>query len=207
MPNWCHNYAEITCPDREIYDKLLEAIIEHKWFQTFAPLNLDPEIHKNGYDYKSRVIAWGTKWEAGDIEVINENEIDLIVELYFDTAWSPPFGVYKSMKAFFGMEIISMFHEPGCCFFGNCEYSKYVHLKATYNYPCNEEELQELEKRIGNRLNDYMSPTWTELMEEWASEVNNEDNVDSDLDKDTKQPETNEVDSNTKENIFGFDKN
>jgi hypothetical protein len=188
MPNWCSNYVEIRCPNKDIYDKLLESISQNKLFQTFAPLNLDPEIYKNDYDHNKAIAIWGTKWEANDVEIISENETDLTVELFFDSAWAPPFGVYKSMKNNFNMEIISMFNEPGCCFFGNCEYNKYVQLEAIYNFPYNEEELQELEKKIGNKLNEYMSPTWTQLMEEWASEdsedceeTNEDDNKESEM--------------------------
>ena len=170
MPNWCFNHATITCPTKEIYDKLLNSIIENKWFQTFAPLNLDPTIYENEWDYSKAIEVWKTKWSVTDVEILSQDEEVLELILSFETAWTPPTGVYSIMKQNFGIETISMFDEPGCSFFGKCIFSREEEIEEYFDLPSNEEELQELQKQIGSELNDYMHPTWVQLREDWEED-------------------------------------
>ena len=127
MPNWCQNFATVTCPSKEIYDKLLDAIKQNIWFETFAPLGLDPEIYEDGWEYSKAIETWKTKWGAKDVQVLTQDdyedvadchdavdeEIDnniedrkqkLTLELHFETAWSPPNGVYSIMNKKYGIE-------------------------------------------------------------------------------------------------------
>jgi len=175
MPNWCFNYATITCPTKELYDKLINAIIENKWFETFAPLNSDPEIHENEWDYAKAVEIWKTKWAVFDVEILSQNDDELELVLSFETAWTPPTGVYSIMKNNYGIETIGMFDEPGCSFFGKCIYSREEEIEEFFDFPSNEEELQELQKQIGSELDEYMSPTWLQLREDWEEEDEDED--------------------------------
>jgi hypothetical protein len=176
MPNWCFNYATITCPTKEIYDKLVDAIVQDKWFETFVPLNLDPEVYKDGWNYHKAVDKWSTKWAAHNVEILDNDDDILILNLSFETAWSPPLNVYKSMKKDFGIETNCIFEEPGCCFFGKCIYSKECETEDLYDMPSNEEELQELQKQIGSELDDYMSSTWEQLREDWNEDENEDEN-------------------------------
>jgi len=198
MPNWCYNFATIICPSREIYDKLLNSIIENKWFHTFAPLNLDPEIHENGWDYSKAIEIWKTKWDANDVQILNQYQDELILEITFETAWSPPIGVYSIMKKNYGIEINAIYDEEGCDFFGRCIFSKEQEIDETYNFPSNRKELEELRKIIGSELDDYMYSTWERLEEEWKQEEDEEDeeeDEDEDEDDEDSLPELIEIHS------------
>jgi len=209
MPNWCFNHATITCPTKEVYDKLLNSIKENAWFQTFAPLNLDPEIHENGWDYFKANEIWKTKWAATDVDILNQYDDDFLLELSFETAWSPPTGVYSIMKNNFGIETIGMFDEPGCCFFGKCVYLKDCELEEFFDLPSNEEELQELQKNIGSELDEYMYPTWVQLREDWDDDDDDADDKDSEEleDFDDNDNNTNHAVCSLTDSIFGFDNN
>jgi hypothetical protein len=219
MPNWCYNFATVTCPSKEIYDKLLKAIKENIWFETFAPLGLDPEIYENGWDYYTAIDVWKTKWGATDVQIVSEDEDDndidtgcdeynnsceetvkniddikenLTLKLYFETAWSPPTGVYSIMNKNYGIEVAALYDEEGCDFFGRCIYSKEQEFDETYEFPTNKEELEELRKVIGSELDDYLSSTWERLEEEWDAEYCGDDDDDDDVDHDGEDDEDHE---------------
>jgi hypothetical protein len=239
MPNWCHNFATLTCPSKEIYDKLLDAIKRNVWFETFAPLGLDPEIYENGWDYYTAIDVWKTKWGATDVqilsadnndtdddndndtddnndndndddndeetikEIIDDRKRDLTLELYFETAWSPPTGVYSIMNKNYGLEVTALYDEEGCDFFGRCIYSKEQEFDETYEFPTNKEELEELRKVIGRELDDYLSSTWERLEEEWNEddEDENDENDEDDEDEDEDDEDEDEDDEDDDEDI------
>jgi len=176
MPNWCYNFATITCPSKEIYDKLFNAIVQNVWFETFAPLGLDNEVYENGWDYNKAIEIWKTKWSARDVEILNQYDDELQLELSFETAWSPPTGVYSIMNKKYNIEVTAFYDEEGCDFFGRCIYSKEQEFDESYEFPTNKEDLEELRKVIGSELDDYMYSTWERLEEEWAEEVCDDDN-------------------------------
>jgi hypothetical protein len=179
----------------------LDAIKQNVWFETFAPLDLDPEIYENGWEYYKAIDVWKTKWGATDVQILRQDgnedgdeEIDnnnnnnnndrndnLTLELYFETAWSPPTGVYSIMNKNYGIEVSALYDEEGCDFFGRCIYSKDQEFDETYEFPNNKEELEELRKVIGSDLDDYLSSTWERLEEEWNEEDgDDEDDEDDD---------------------------
>lgn len=169
MPNWCYNSTILTCPSKDLYDKLLDAIKNDKWFETFAPL--DPIDDSNDeWNYESAVAIWHTKWPPQDLEIGLEDEESLTIELSFDTAWSPPTGVYSRMNKNFSIETTSYYYELGCEFFGTCIYAAECEMDEIFDMPSNKEELTELQKQIGNELNDFMSSTWECLEEQWEQE-------------------------------------
>jgi hypothetical protein len=166
MPNWCYNSTILTSPSKDVYDKLLDAIKNNKWFQTFAPL----EDYEDGWNYESAVSIWHTKWPPHDLEIGNEDEENLTIELSFDTAWSPPTGVYSRMNKNFSIETTSYYYELGCEFFGKCIYASEGEMDETFDMPSNKEELIELQKKIDSELNDFMTSTWESLEEQWEDE-------------------------------------
>jgi len=170
MPNWCYNHATITCPTKELYNKLLNAIEENIWFETFAPLGLDSKIYENGWEYYKAIDVWKTKWGATDVEILNQYEEELLLELSFETAWSPPTGVYKIMNKNFDINITAFYDDEGCDFFGRCIYSKEQEFDEHYEFPTNKEQLEELRKVIGSELDDYMYSTWERLEEDWEKD-------------------------------------
>jgi hypothetical protein len=160
MPNWCFNSATFVCPSKEIYDKLLQSIIDDNWFQTFAPLDLE-ELGIN---------VWSTKCPPIDIEIGNQDENKLTIDVYFDTAWSPPLNLYSLMNKNYSIEISAFYYELGCEFFGRFIYSKTVEIDESFDIPSNKEELLEIQKQINSELNDFMMPTWESLEEQWIEQ-------------------------------------
>ena len=55
---------------------------------------------------------WGTKWDAGDVDI--EYEDSEILELEFDTAWSPPEGIMEKLREKYPELSFQCFYdEPG----------------------------------------------------------------------------------------------
>ena len=53
---------------------------------------------QNGNDwYNWNVRTWGTKWDAGDVEIVYED--DSAIQYKFDTAWSPPIEAINLLAA------------------------------------------------------------------------------------------------------------
>jgi hypothetical protein len=160
MPNWCFNSATFVCPSKEIYDKLLQSIIDDNWFQTFAPLDFN-DLGIN---------VWSTKCPPIDIDIGNKDETKLTIDICFDTAWSPPLNLYSLMNKNYSIETTAFYYELGCEFFGRCMYSGSVEMDESFDIPSNKEELLEIQKQINSELNDFMIPTWECLEEQWEFE-------------------------------------
>lgn len=141
MPNWCSNQATI----HGTKDQILElvgayergGVIEHylptprepddptKLLGEDRPFgNLDEESPETSW-YYWRIQNWGTKWDFGKTEYTADEECDWqvdemgygVVHLRFETAWSPPIGLYEALNAM-DMTIESYYFEPGGAFCG-----------------------------------------------------------------------------------------
>jgi hypothetical protein len=183
MPNWCNNYATITCPTKEIFDKLNHAISTDNWFETFAPLQIDDVTNESGWDAHIAIDTWGTKWPPSNIDLNNTDDEKYTLEVSFDTAWSPPIGVYKIMNKNFDININAFYEEYGCDFFGRFCISKEEEIDDVFDMPSDLDELTELRKIIGSELDDYMSFTWEHLQEDWNNEDDEDDEDDDDDDE------------------------
>lgn len=136
MPNHCANSLKITAttPEtRQMLDAIRAAIADEKGFfqiidpcpaellETRAgypkddrePANLKKYGFSNWYDFQ--VARWGTKWDAYEIDTLADTGDTLT--LTFDTAWSPPVGIYQTMHEK-GFQIEATFVEQGCDFVG-----------------------------------------------------------------------------------------
>jgi hypothetical protein len=73
---------------------------------------------KYGYSgwYDWQVANWGTKWDVGDGDGINEVTENSIT-VYFDSAWAPPVAAYEKLTDM-GFRVDAMYHEPGVAFAG-----------------------------------------------------------------------------------------
>jgi hypothetical protein len=62
---------------------------------------------------------WGTKWDMsiGDSPEVYEIEGDAVT-IYFDTAWSPPEGIYHALEAM-GFKVEATYVEQGVGFIGH----------------------------------------------------------------------------------------
>ncbi len=146
MPNWCNNTVEVYHPDPSKLKALVEAFNEGKFCNHIIPvpkeltetvaghcgegyaqelnqfkmeLNLKYFGAKDWYDFC--VARWGTKWDVGgdnaysDPVELKEGQND--VTLGFDSAWSPPVGVYEAMVEQ-GFSVRAYYYEPGMAFAG-----------------------------------------------------------------------------------------
>lgn len=76
--------------------------------------NLDAYGYKNWYDFC--VTEWGTKWDArteNDSFQIEGNQ----VTIFFDTAWSPPMGIYYALEDM-GFKVEATYVEQGMGYIG-----------------------------------------------------------------------------------------
>jgi len=142
MPNWCSNTLVLRHADPAMITRAMKAFVEGKFLNEFVPIpeslhivsgrcgaddnpeqialeaaqksNIEQYGYKDWYDFS--VNEWGTKWDVGDSDGINEvTENSLTV--YFDSAWAPPLAAYEKMAAL-GFEIEAMYDESGMGFCG-----------------------------------------------------------------------------------------
>lgn len=135
MPNWCANSCRMTAPqDNPMMGKILAALTgDGQWFEAVKPvpvplkdaianINVEPTDeqkklieefgHRSWFDYC--VDEWGTKWEA---KIDSFEQDGDSVTVYFDTAWSPPEGIYKTMEAA-GIKVEATYAEQGIGYMG-----------------------------------------------------------------------------------------
>ena len=69
--------------------------------------------HTDDRWYDWRVQNWGTKWDAYDVEILDDDPEQL--EVGFNTAWSPPESICHALREQYPDVSISWFYdEPGC---------------------------------------------------------------------------------------------
>ena len=127
MPNWCENTLRIV-PETEGARALLPRIIELfsqgecpelSAFQFICPMPPElegtsaPSDSPNWYNW--RVSNWGTKWEECNPCVSQSGEDILLVS--FQTAWSPPIGVYLQLVEL-GFDVLATYAEQGIGYAG-----------------------------------------------------------------------------------------
>jgi len=121
MPNYCDNTLTLivsSAPSlqtfyKENYGNEYQALT----FQHAAPV-LDSQENDS---------VWGTKWDAIQVEFVEESETTYIY--HFQTAWSPPVGwlqIVASKYPEIRFEI--EFSEPGCDFWGKDVYENGVNI-------------------------------------------------------------------------------
>lgn len=142
MPNWCNNNITISHPDRSKMEALVEAIKDGKFLNHIIPVpkdltdtvagsmgeehreaheaqqktNVDKYGYANWYDFC--VSRWGTKWDVDaydpDSVVLDDNNT---VSFGFDSAWSPPTGIYEAMVEE-GYSVEAYYYESGMGYCG-----------------------------------------------------------------------------------------
>lgn len=134
MPNWCNNIVTIEHKNKTAIDRVEKAFKAGNLCKEFIPVpeelintsspnrtNAKEMLEKYGHEdwYSFQVSNWGTKWDVGgdnyafDPERISDKEISLT----FDSAWSPPTGLYNVLLEQ-GYNVIAYYYEPGCAFAG-----------------------------------------------------------------------------------------
>ena len=146
MPNWCNNNVTISHAEPEALERLAAAVREGKFFNSVIPVpealnivagrvgsddnpdqkelerkeqeNLQKYGAKNWYDFC--VSRWGTKWEVDAYEGENVKVENGILEFGFDSAWSPPMGIYEELVEQ-GFSVRAYYYEPGMGYVGKYE--------------------------------------------------------------------------------------
>lgn len=179
MPNWCGNTLVLRHEDPAMIKRAETAFAEGRFCEEFVPCpqalkdtqspnregSADQLIGKYGYAdwYSFAVNEWGTKWDFGHPDGINNVEENEIV-LYFDSAWAPPIRLMEQLEEL-GFEVDLMYYEPGMAFCGH-----YANGFDDY-YELGGMSADEVEITIPSDLNESFSIS--ENMREWEAE--NED--------------------------------
>lgn len=133
MPNWCNNQVIIK-GNKEIIDRIEKAYSKDSLCAEFIPVpkelleanspnTTNPEEAKSKYGYTDWydfcVNKWGTKWDIGSNHGygLSTRNGDESITLCFDSAWSPPMGLYDKLVDE-GCEVEALYYEGGMCFFG-----------------------------------------------------------------------------------------
>ena len=121
MPNWCLNKLTVSHPDQTAMDRFVSAYNKGTVCNEFLPI---PEDIGNGW-YDWCVSNWGTKWDVGADEGTDKEEryglkatvVGNEASMSFDSAWSPPIGLYNKLVEL-GFSVEATYFEPGMCFCG-----------------------------------------------------------------------------------------
>ena len=144
MPNWCRNrvtvfgkeediskISEIFSDKKSIFDHIIKSPDwkrlpneKGEFPKLRQELNKDGSVFYETYDfpdgknddrwYHWNIQNWGTKWDITADSVEIELEDSEMLEVSFDTAWSPPEPICKRLREMFPESSFSWFYdEPG----------------------------------------------------------------------------------------------
>ena len=177
MPNWCNNSISIVGPKetiKAIWEDTNREGDEGGLLNAIHPM--PPELNEttapseSGVDwYNWRVNNWGTKWDVG-LEGLEYNEVDedtAEITGWFDSAWSPPIGVYEVFaEQFDNCSLEASYFEPGMDFAGfwsnenGDEFCEDLH--GEYEKP--EDERSDLYNRLDEEYDlSYQFAEWEEI--------------------------------------------
>jgi hypothetical protein len=134
MPNYCYNSVTITIEDAakaDQFESFLTQLQSNKDESSVGLLGYflprPAEEDENWYGWNCE--NWGTKWDVHRCDWHRTNET---FELTFDTAWSPPIGVFEQIHQLEGFDVFARYDEPGMCFVG--EFSDGEDVSYTYDF-------------------------------------------------------------------------
>ncbi len=79
----------------------------------------DDGYNHGGYEWCCE--NWGTKWNAGDVKIVEKDEGAAVIS--FETAWAPPLPVIDKLAAMFpDIEMSFEYYEMGMAFCGSIRY-------------------------------------------------------------------------------------
>jgi hypothetical protein len=115
MPNWCLNKLTISHEDRSKVMEFVLAYKEGKACEHYLPRPAD----KDWYEWN--IANWGTKWDIGsdngEVRGLNPTIVDNEATMSFDSAWSPPIGLYEELDRL-GFMVDATYFEPGMGYCG-----------------------------------------------------------------------------------------
>jgi len=142
MPNWCLNRLTIEHDDIEKVNEFVEAYKSGKTCEHYLPTPRDENGELISDDspndwYNHRLSNWGTKWDFGSGEDesggLHPTVVDNQATMSFDTAWSPPIGLYERLQLL-GFKVEATYFEPGMAFAGRWIDGDDQYYDATGNY-------------------------------------------------------------------------
>ena len=123
MPNWCMNNLTISHDDPAKLQEFADAYNSGQTCEHYLPVPKEYYEDNGAFPrwYNYCVNTWGTKWDFGkdeynDLAVIEDDE----VTVSFNTAWSPPNGLYDELHRQ-GYILNGSYWEPGMGFCGTIE--------------------------------------------------------------------------------------
>ena len=133
MPNWCDNSVVLRHEDPTMIARAVSAFASGNFCAEFSPIpeelrnttspNRDEKqtaelLEKYGYAdwYSYCVNEWGTKWDFGDGDGINDVQTNECT-LFFQSAWSPPLTLMAKLEEM-GFGVRLLYHECGMAFCG-----------------------------------------------------------------------------------------
>ena len=192
MPNWCNNRVVISHPDTAKLEALVESIKAGKFLNHICPVpedlqivagrvgaddnpdqqelerktaeNLEKYGAGNWYDFC--VQRWGTKWDVDPYDPEDVKIENNTIEFGFDSAWSPPMGIYEQMVEQ-GYTVEATYYEPGMAYVGRCDGSpEFGFTDDCYEY--GGETSKTVRDVIGEELDEEYGIS--ESMAEWEEE-------------------------------------
>ena len=123
MPNWCENEVTITGDTEEQIEEFKKYVTAGECefsFDAIIPMpenikettynHLGSNVNPNWYDWS--IENWGTKWDADDVQIVDEDENS--IKYIFDTAWSPPEPICVALRTKFpAINIFWFYREDG----------------------------------------------------------------------------------------------
>jgi len=153
MPNWCMNNVTIN-GSKEKLEEIIKACENDKFLEFLVPIG--------DWDYGSAIEAWGTKWEARDVDhdLLDDNTL----MLNFDSAWGPPVTAYNTGEANHDITIYATYYEPGMAFVGEYEDSEDI----SYNIDFEDESwMDEIPEHLSDHWGLYDEyESWKEWQDE-----------------------------------------
>lgn len=184
MPNWCNNTFRLSGPKAKVEGLYKKFKDTNEVLETMYPCPEElkdsekypadgssrPElVKKYGYDdwYGWCVNNWQTKWDvdAENLEYREEGDTG-IIEGWFDSAWSPPIGVYDHfLSENEDCSIQSYYYEGGCDFAGEyCDGSDDCFNPSDYNA----DQMEDPDNGLIYTINEHFNIS--ESVREWEEE-------------------------------------
>ena len=142
MPNWCSNRVSFYSDDTSALEKLKNIFESDEPFNSLVPApdwkntpndkgelpvkremkDTEGRVFHTTYDFPDgknddrwyvwNICNWGTKWEVSDVECDHWDGNSF--ECEFETAWSPPEGIYYALRQLFpDVDVTWFYDEPG----------------------------------------------------------------------------------------------
>ena len=117
MPNWCLNKLTVSHTDPVMMDRFVNSYNAGTVCNEFIPKPVD--IGDGWFDWC--INNWGTKWDVGAGEDerygLKATFVGNEACCSFDSAWSPPVGLYNKLVEL-GFRVHASYFEPGMAFCG-----------------------------------------------------------------------------------------